>query len=89
MGCVFVSVGAGLPAVVFASTPVAAFTVSVALAGVVYVCATKVIVSPYAAFATAWGRVPGVVGSLVHIACDGKGRPLSVMLTPGQRNDRT
>jgi transposase len=25
----------------------------------------------------------------VHLACDGKGRPLSVVLTPGQRNDGT
>jgi transposase len=25
----------------------------------------------------------------VHLACDGKGRPLSVILTPGQRNDGT
>ena len=25
----------------------------------------------------------------MHVACDGKGRPLSVVLTPGQRNDCT
>ena len=25
----------------------------------------------------------------MHLACDGKGRPLSVVLTPGQRNDGT
>jgi len=25
----------------------------------------------------------------VHVACDGKGRPLSVILTPGQRHDST
>jgi transposase len=25
----------------------------------------------------------------VHLCCDGKGRPLSVILTPGQRNDGT
>jgi transposase len=25
----------------------------------------------------------------VHLACDGKGRPLSVLVTPGQRNDGT
>jgi transposase len=25
----------------------------------------------------------------VHIACDGKGRPLAILLTPGQRHDRT
>jgi transposase len=25
----------------------------------------------------------------VHLCCDGKGRPLSVVLTPGQRNDGT
>jgi len=25
----------------------------------------------------------------VHVACDGKGRPLAVILTPGQRNDST
>lgn len=25
----------------------------------------------------------------LHLACDGKGRPLSIMLTPGQRHDST
>lgn len=25
----------------------------------------------------------------MHLACDGKGRPLAVVLTPGQRNDGT
>jgi transposase len=25
----------------------------------------------------------------VHVACDGKGRPLSIVITPGQRHDST
>ena len=25
----------------------------------------------------------------VHLACDGKGRPLSVVVTPGQRHEST
>ncbi len=29
------------------------------------------------------------MGTKVHLACDGKGRPLSVVVTPGQRREST
>ncbi len=35
------------------------------------------------------GRSRGGFTTKVHLACDGKGRPLSVVLTPGQRHDST
>ena len=35
------------------------------------------------------GRGRGGFSTKVHLACDGKGRPLSVIVTPGQRNDGT
>jgi transposase len=35
----------------------------------------------------AFGRGRGGFSTKVHLACDGKGRPLSVIVTPGQRND--
>jgi hypothetical protein len=37
----------------------------------------------------ALGRGRGGFSTKVHLACDGKGRPLSVIVTPGQRNDGT
>ena len=35
------------------------------------------------------GRTRGGLCTKVHLCCDGKGRPLSVIVTPGQRNDGT
>jgi transposase len=35
------------------------------------------------------GTQPGWFSTKVHLACDGKGRPLSVVLTPGQRHGST
>ena len=37
----------------------------------------------------ALGRSRGGVTTKVHLSCDGKGRPLSIVLTPGQRHDST
>ena len=37
----------------------------------------------------ALGRRRGGFSTKVHLACDGKGRPLSVVLTPGQRHAST
>jgi hypothetical protein len=34
----------------------------------------------------ALGRSKGGFSTKVHLACDGKGRPLSVLITPGQRH---
>ncbi|MGC9502069.1 IS5 family transposase, partial [Streptomyces sp. WG7] len=35
----------------------------------------------------ALGRSRGGLTTKIHLACDGKGRPLAVLLTPGQRHD--
>lgn len=35
------------------------------------------------------GRSRGGLTTKLHLACDGKGRPLAVVLTPGQRHDCT
>lgn len=35
------------------------------------------------------GRSRGGLTTTVHLACDGKGRPISVVITPGQRHDCT
>lgn len=35
------------------------------------------------------GRSRGGFSTKVHLACDGKGRPLSVVITPGQRHGST
>ncbi|MER6291247.1 IS5 family transposase, partial [Streptomyces sviceus] len=35
----------------------------------------------------ALGRSRGGLTTKIHLACDGKGRPLAVMVTPGQRHD--
>jgi transposase len=35
------------------------------------------------------GRSQGGFGSKVHVVCDGQGRPLGVVLTPGQRHEST
>jgi transposase len=35
------------------------------------------------------GRSRGGLTSKVHLACDGKGRPLSIVITPGHRHDST
>ncbi len=37
----------------------------------------------------ALGRSKGGFSTKLHLACDGKGRPLSVLLTPGQRHGST
>ena len=37
----------------------------------------------------ALGRSRGGFSTKLHLACDGKGRPLSVVLTPGQRHGST
>ena len=37
----------------------------------------------------ALGRSRGGLSTKVHLACDGKGRPLSVVVTPGQRHEST
>lgn len=37
----------------------------------------------------ALGRSQGGLTTKLHQACDGKGRPLSIVLTPGQRHDST
>lgn len=37
----------------------------------------------------ALGRSRGGFSTKLHVACDGKGRPLSVVVTPGQRNGST
>lgn len=37
----------------------------------------------------ALGRSRGGLTTKVHLTCDGKGRPLSILLTPGQRHDST
>ena len=37
----------------------------------------------------ALGRSRGGFSTKVHLACDGKGRPLSVLVTPGQRHGST
>ncbi|MGJ5827199.1 transposase [Streptomyces ossamyceticus] len=33
------------------------------------------------------GRSRGGLTTKIHLACDGKGRPLAILLTPGQRHD--
>ncbi|MFJ6722650.1 transposase [Streptomyces sp. NPDC091259] len=35
----------------------------------------------------ALGRSRGGLTTKIHLACDGRGRPLAVLLTPGQRHD--
>ncbi|MER6159510.1 transposase [Streptomyces sp. NPDC001868] len=35
----------------------------------------------------ALGRSRGGLTTKIHLACDGKGRPLAVLVTPGQRHD--
>ncbi|MBL1120646.1 transposase [Streptomyces sp. 110] len=35
----------------------------------------------------ALGRSRGGLTSKIHLACDGKGRPLAILITPGQRHD--
>lgn len=35
------------------------------------------------------GRSRGGLTTKFHLACDGKGRPLSIVITPGQRHDST
>ena len=35
------------------------------------------------------GRSKGGFSTKLHLACDGKGRPLSVVITPGQRHSST
>ncbi|MFI9256069.1 transposase [Streptomyces sp. NPDC053069] len=35
----------------------------------------------------ALGRSRGGLTTKIHLACDGRGRPLAVLLSPGQRND--
>jgi hypothetical protein len=35
------------------------------------------------------GRSRGGLTSKFHLACDGKGRPLSIVITPGHRHDST
>ena len=35
------------------------------------------------------GRSRGGLTSKFHLACDGRGRPLSIVITPGQRHDST
>ncbi|WP_371101161.1 IS5 family transposase, partial [Streptomyces sp. PU_AKi4] len=35
----------------------------------------------------ALGRSRGGLTTKVHLACDGKGRPLALLVTPGQRHD--
>ncbi|MFF3484141.1 transposase [Streptomyces sp. NPDC002701] len=35
----------------------------------------------------ALGRSRGGLTTRIHLACDGKGRPLAVLVTPGQRHD--
>ena len=37
----------------------------------------------------ALGRSRGGLTTKFHLACDGKGRPLSIVITPGQRHDST
>lgn len=37
----------------------------------------------------ALGRSRGGLTSKIHISCDGRGRPLSVVVTPGQRHEST
>ncbi len=37
----------------------------------------------------ALGRSRGGLTSKVHLSCDGKGRPLSIIVTPGQRHEST
>ena len=37
----------------------------------------------------ALGRSRGGFSTKLHLACDGKGRPLSVVITPGQRHSST
>jgi transposase len=37
----------------------------------------------------ALGRSRGGLTTKIHLGCDGRGRPLSVVLTPGQRHDST
>ncbi len=37
----------------------------------------------------ALGRSRGGLTTKLHLACDGRGRPLSVVLTPGQRHEST
>lgn len=37
----------------------------------------------------ALGRSRGGLTTKIHLACDGKGRPLAVIITPGQRHDCT
>ena len=37
----------------------------------------------------ALGRSRGGLTTKLHLACDGKGRPLSVVVTPGQRHEST
>jgi transposase len=35
------------------------------------------------------GRSPGGLTTKFHLACDGEGRPLSIVVTPGHRHDST
>lgn len=35
------------------------------------------------------GKSRGGLSTKIHLSCDGKGRPLSVVLTPGQRHEST
>ncbi|WP_435811637.1 IS5 family transposase [Streptomyces decoyicus] len=35
----------------------------------------------------ALGRSRGGLTTKIHLACDGRGRPLAILLTPGQRHD--
>ncbi|MEW2242469.1 IS5 family transposase [Streptomyces sp. NPDC026666] len=35
----------------------------------------------------AFGRSRGGLTSKIHLACDGRGRPLAILLSPGQRHD--
>ncbi|WTX44876.1 IS5 family transposase (plasmid) [Streptomyces longwoodensis] len=37
----------------------------------------------------ALGRSRGGLTTKIHLACDGKGRPLALLITPGQRHDST
>jgi transposase len=35
------------------------------------------------------GKIRGDLSTKIHLSCDGKGRPLSVVLSPGQRHEST
>ena len=51
--------------------------------------ATSAEADPAPASDEAIGRSRGGLTTKLHLACDGKGRPLAVVLTPGQRHDCT